>query len=299
MPPNREQRERLGSLLDLLDELKGLRSDVEKLDVYRNRVGDSRRDISESWSGGNIPCHLHVHLHARGPNLHAHDLCIAYQRFPHSVPTVRFDDFPPGVPEDPIRVGDEVVGEPGCLHHQLVLVEVRKVSQLAEGVDVPITEFELAAAGLVLVDDYPILRADLVQGGGLLESPEMGIEGRGAILNRELDDLGVAGLFTPGARESRLPNKMVEGASEVVDRVPSNDAPAAYSVFGGCRCDPKDVVSAFRLAIKPNGYSVYRVEGGRGTATRTDFAVKGLNVLFGPGNLGPDAGEVGCVGPGW
>jgi hypothetical protein len=130
-------------------------------------------------------------------------------------------------------VGDEVVGEPGCLHHQLVLVEVRKVSQLAEGVDVPITEFELAAAGLVLVDDYPILRADLVQGGGLLESPEMGIEGRGAILNRELDDLGVAELFTPGARESRLPNKMVEGASEVVDRVPSNDAPAAYSVFGG------------------------------------------------------------------
>jgi hypothetical protein len=179
MPPNREQRERLGYLLDVLDKLKNLRSDAEKFHAYRNVVGDARQDVLERWTDGNVACHLHVQLQASGPNLHTHNLCIAYQRPPRTIPEVRFDDLAPGVPEDRLGVGDEVVGKRERFDWQLVFVEIGEVPESGEGVDAPSTKVEPAAVRLMMVDDCPIFRGDLVQRGGLLEAPGAGIGRRG------------------------------------------------------------------------------------------------------------------------
>lgn len=90
---------------------------------------------------------------------------------------------------------------------------------------------------------------------------------------------------------------MVEGTSEVVNRVPGDDTPATTHISGGCGYRPKDVLAGIRLVLKPNGYSVYCGERGWDSVyTDTDFSVKGLRVLPGPIYLGPDTGEVGRVG---
>lgn len=203
MPPNKEQWERLRDLLDLADKLYGLHNDVEKLNVYRTHIASSAvgQDICEGWLHGDIFCHLHIKLEVRRPHLHTHDLCISYQRLPHTGSGVICDDFAPSVAKDRRSVNYEVVGERGCLDYELMFVAIGENPELGEGVNVLMTKVEPAAVRLMLLDDCHVSRSDVLQGGAFLE--HLGRVRKGEL---NLPDLSVCPRnFTVGGNEDQLP----------------------------------------------------------------------------------------------
>jgi hypothetical protein len=148
----------------------------------------------------------------------------------------------------------------------------------------------------MLIDDCPVFRSELVERPIFLEPSRVSQLRRRTVLDRKLDDVGVAGFPPSGSDEAKLPNQVIEGGSEVVDGIPDEDSHSADGIFRDGCCCPEDVIAATMLVFKPHGYSVSI--GDRGGDSKSGFAAKRVEMLFGPLDFSPDTGEVRLVARG-
>lgn len=115
MPPNKEQRERLKKLLELADNMDNESTDAGQglgyFDV-RERAIRHGGNLGKAYERGDVACHLHASLEARGSNLHVQNLCISLVR-PLYIGSrlMNGDDLTTELPENlkryPISVGEK------------------------------------------------------------------------------------------------------------------------------------------------------------------------------------------------
>ncbi len=181
-----------------------------------------------------------------------------------------------------------------------MFVEVGEIAESGEGVDRSMTKVVPATVRLVLVDDGPVFGPNLPKGAAPLAGKvfRRGTGRHRFVCDRELHLLGKRGLSAFAVDEGELPNQVVEGTSEVMNRIPGDEAPAASHLVGDRRRGTENVVAGIGLVLELNGYSVYRGADriSVGIVEPAGFEVEGLRVLSGPIDLGPDAAKVGPVG---
>ena len=295
MPPNNQPPESIRKLMEVADYTKYLRNNFAKYPVQRYDAGGTVWEaINNAWVRNNIACHIHVGLEACGADSHAHDLCILFHK-PSAVfspGALQPNDFAPGSLKELKYIGVSV-GKHCYRGYHLVFIGVGEIPEPGQRVQEDMGLVEMTLVGLMPVDDCPVFRSEFVERPTFLEAPRVRELGRRAVLDGELDLIGVAGLPSPSADETKLPDQVIEGGSGVVGDVPDDDSEPADGIFRECRCRPEDVIAATRLKLTPHGYSVGFGDGG--TDLRPAFAVKLVEVLFGPLDFSPDTGEVRLV----
>jgi hypothetical protein len=298
MSLNNGPSESIRKLMEVADHVTYLMLDFLKYSVQRNDAGGTLWEaINNAWIRNNIACHLHVELEARGPNLYTHYLCIPIHKRVVGSRSKRnhIGDFAPETLEKLRKVGVPV-GKHCYRGYHLVFVVVGELAEPRQGMQEHMPLVEVTLVGLMLIDDCPVLRSELVERPVFKKPPLVGELGRGAVLDRKLDDLGVTGFPPLGADETKLPNQVVKSGPEIVGDVSDEDSDSAHGIFRDGCCSPKDVIAATRLVFKPHGYSVSIGDGG--ADTKSGFAAKCIEVLFGPLDFSPDTGEVRLVARG-
>lgn len=168
-----------------------------------------------------------------------------------------------------------------------VFVCVGEVLESDEGIFTPVP----SVVRLKQLNHCPMPRGYLPQATGLGKISALD-SGDAFIPNRELDFLNVPRRLAPGVVESKLPNEVVEGRSQVVNDVPDYEPRSAQKRVGHL-CDVEDVLACVRVDLGANSYQVsFSLDD------RFDFALQGIVVLDCPVDLGSDAAEVGLVGHG-
>jgi hypothetical protein len=297
MPPNKEQKERLREWLELADDLSDAGGDavdgpndvgvVKPGGVAQVRGG---RNVGNAYERGHAACHLHVSLETRRANPHAQDFCIQYERLTDRYVPV-LDPLSPKVPE---HVREDLNGEDPRQNRiqQPVFVVVGQLPEPEKGMRdrraVP------SVARLVPLDDCPMARKDIPQSLFLssLKPPRFSAGKRG-FLDGERNASGVPGLASASLKEGQLPDEVIQCPPEIMERVAKDKAEPGQQVFWGQLCNPKNVVSAFRLELYAQSNVVFfDPDGG------VNLALKDVAVLFGPPEFVPATTEVGLVGHG-
>jgi hypothetical protein len=273
MPPNKEQRERLEALLKLAYDfgdtpnyfVDGLDDSTPLWKLYlRNRIAFSVR------------VKVDVRRH------HASHYLIA--EFKALSPRMERDGD--GIGPAQRRVALEATSD---IHEyrvdDAVFVCVGEVLEDGKGVLTPVP----SVVRLKQLNHCPMPRGYLPQTTGLGKVSTLD-SGDRFISDRELDFLNVPRRLAPGVVESKLPNEVVEGRSQVVNDVPDREPCSAQKQVGHL-CDVEDVLACVRVDLGANSYQV-----SFSPDDRFDFALQGVVVLDRPVDFASDAAEVGSVG---
>lgn len=296
--PTSQPAESIRKLMELADHTLYLKDNFVKNPVQRDDAGGTLREaINNAWVRNNIACYLHVELEARGPNLYTHHLCIPIHKRVVGSRSKRdhIGDFAPETLEK-LRKVSVPVGKHCYRGYHFVFVVVGELPETRQRVQEDVRLIEMASVGLMLINDCPMFRSDLVERCGFLKLPFVCQLGRGTVLDRKLDDVRVVWFSSPGTDEAKLPDQVVEGRPEIVGYIPNEDSDSADGTFRDGRCCPKYVIAAVGLVFKPHGYSVSI--GDEGGGSEPGFAAKVIEMLFGPLDLSPDSGEVRLVSSG-
>lgn len=275
MPPNKEQRERLGEWLELADDIRYGRRDLVD---GRHQRNPTTGGIGQGYERGSFACHLHIVLVDRGSGGTPCEYCAAFQRRPDASGEL---DVKEGSLES-LAVNQHVAV--GAKHGAdgSVFVDIGKFPQLDERVKpTPVP----SVVRLVPLNDCPMRGGDFVE---IVTFPEQ----LGRVGDGKLNTRGLLGCVPVAFVEGKLPDHVVQSASQIVDEVPedhcpTHDVPVRHGV------NPEQVVAAFRIVLGPKTYLVAfdreKIDG---------FAIKGIAVRFCPFDLGPAAAKIGRVGHG-
>jgi hypothetical protein len=165
MSLNNEPPESIRKLMEVADHVKYLKHNFLKYSVQRNDAGGTLWEaINNAWIRNNIACHLHVELEARGPNLHTHHLCILIHKRVVG-PRLKWDHIRNFVPEalEKLRKVGVPVGKHCYRGYHLVFVVVGELAEPRQGMQEHMPLVEVTLVGLMLIDDYPVLRSELVE----------------------------------------------------------------------------------------------------------------------------------------
>jgi len=165
-----------------------------------------------------------------------------------------------------------------------VFVCVGEVLENGEGMFTPVP----SVVRLKQLNHCPMPRGHLPQATGLGKVSTLD-SGDAFVSDRELDFLNVPRRLAPGVVESKLPNEVVEGRSQVVNDVPDHESCSAQKQVGHL-CDVEDVLACVRVDLGANSYQV-----SFSPHDRFDFALQGVVMLDCPVDFGLDAAEVGSV----
>src|SRR5919107_4543962 len=123
-------------------------------------------------------------------------------------------DFAPETLEK-LRKVSVPVGKHCYRGYHFVFVVVGELLETRPRVQEDVRLIEMASVGLMLINDCPMFRSDLVERCGFLKLPFVGQLGRGTVLDRKLDDVRVVWFSSPGTDEAKLPDQEVEGGPEI------------------------------------------------------------------------------------
>ena len=201
MSLNNEPPESIRKLMEVADHLTYLKHNFLKYSVQRNDAGGTLWEgINNAWIRNNIACHLHVELEARRPNLHTHHLCILIHKRVVG-PRLKWDHIRNFAPEtlEKLRKVGVPVGKHCYRGYHSVFVGIGELAESNQRVQEDVRLIEMASVGLMLINDCPVFRSELVERCGFLKLPFVGQLGRGTVLDRKLNDVRVIRFPPPGA----------------------------------------------------------------------------------------------------
>lgn len=234
--------------------------------------------LGEAYARNQIACHWHLGIYIREKG-HLHNLCADFQALRPSVPL-------PGI------VGERVsgfnfhrkmelvgLGQQGC--ENPVLIRVGEVAEDSEGVRVGVW----STVRLRVTDDCPLRGRDFAEMYPLVREP------LATILNRELNLPGFpVGLGNPDMVTVKLPEKIIQRTSEVVNNVSNNNADLQAPRLWDC-CDAEHMMSGFKVEL-----GTHLDKFGFGDEYGRDYFLQSFAMLARPLDFGAALSEVDCHG---